>query len=415
MDTFQSTIQKMLNEDKRRDTFKFLTSLTGVKLNREQVKTIFRIRFAFLMTFFSSKVFVCGGGQQFSHRHPTSVNSGEQKSSTDTTNTGFSILDLPDEVYLHLFSFLSPIELCQISNVCKKWYHLATDDTVWHQRLIRDTKSWSSISSRSNPLSYALVQSDRSQKEIYLTCSPGIRRCSNQIDDSLVYISTFSNYIRSWFVGSKHLIMFGPGLESYTSPLVKNLLWDESKRFQTMGMIPGHAGFGSGIRIKLQNYLFNLITLYTNCMKERENRTSSERLANNNRLIQSNHIDNFDVSPQVRDVCREASGLVYVIDASRENKLDDFCGELQVMTREFSYLPLLILSCIRDPQTKRWPSIDVVRELQLSSLGNQWFVQDCCVDGMNGVEEGFLWLLTPKTNSNNLFFGANNDAESTAH
>lgn len=38
MDNFQSTIQQMLNEDKRRDTFKFLTSLTGLKLNREQVR-----------------------------------------------------------------------------------------------------------------------------------------------------------------------------------------------------------------------------------------------------------------------------------------------------------------------------------------------------------------------------------------
>jgi len=37
MDNFQSTIQQMLNEDKRRHTFQFLTSLTGLKLNREQV------------------------------------------------------------------------------------------------------------------------------------------------------------------------------------------------------------------------------------------------------------------------------------------------------------------------------------------------------------------------------------------
>jgi hypothetical protein len=208
--------------------------------------------------------------------------------------------------------------------------------------------------------------------------------------------------------------MFGPGLESYTSPLVKNLLWDESKRFQTMGMIPGHAGFGSGIRIKLQNYLFNLITLYTNCMKERETRTNQDRLGTTNRLVRSNHIDDFDISPQVRDVCRESSGLVYVIDASRDNKLDDFCTELQVMTREFSYLPLLILSCIRNTETKRWSAIDVVRELQLSSLGNQWLVQDCCVDDMNGVEEGFIWLLKRKDN-NNLFFGTTDELETTTN
>jgi hypothetical protein len=275
---------------------------------------------------------------------------------------------------------------------------------------MHDMKCWSSISSRSNPLSYVLVQSDRSQKEIYLTCSPTIRR-SNQIDESFVYFSQISNYVRSWFVGSKDLIMFGPGLESYTSPLVKNLLWDESKRFQTMGLIPGHAGFGSGIRIKLQKYLFNLITLYTTCMKERESRTNQDRLITNNHLVQSNNMDHYDISPQVRDVCREASGLVCVIDASRDNELKEFCTELQVMTREFSYLPLLILSCIRNTETKRWSAIDVVRDLQLSSLGNQWLVQDCCVDDMNGVEEGFIWLLTSKDN-NNFFFGTTNEPES---
>ena len=37
MDNIQSTIQQMVNEDKQRDTFKLLTSLIGLKLNREQV------------------------------------------------------------------------------------------------------------------------------------------------------------------------------------------------------------------------------------------------------------------------------------------------------------------------------------------------------------------------------------------
>lgn len=39
MEQFQATVQKMLNEDKRRDTFKLLASLAGLKLNREQVKS----------------------------------------------------------------------------------------------------------------------------------------------------------------------------------------------------------------------------------------------------------------------------------------------------------------------------------------------------------------------------------------
>lgn len=37
MENLQSKIEQMLNEDKRRNTFKFLTALTGLKLNREQV------------------------------------------------------------------------------------------------------------------------------------------------------------------------------------------------------------------------------------------------------------------------------------------------------------------------------------------------------------------------------------------
>ncbi len=359
------------------------------------------------------QVFVIGGGQQFSHRHSSTLTSSEQQMTHPSNSTDLSILDLPDEVYLHLFSFLSPLDLCQISNVCKKWYRLATDDTVWRQRLIRDIKSWQSISSRSNPLSYVLVQSDRSQKEIYLSCSPCIRRCSNQTDERLAYLNQITNYVRGWFGNTKDLIMFGPGLESYTSPLVKNLLWDETKRFQTMGMIPGHAGFGSGIKIKLNNYVFNLITLYTNCMKERENRGNTERLVTNNRLVKSNDLDRFEVSPQVRDVCREAYGLVYVVDASTENQLSDYCAELQVMTKEQSSLPLLVLSCVCNNATKRWPAIDVVRELQLSALGNPWLVQDCCVDDMNGVEAGFLWLLTPK-NTNSLFFSAFSESEPTS-
>ena len=324
------------------------------------------------------------------------MNTDEQQAAATTENNEKSILDLPDEVYLHLFSFLSPLDLCQISNVCKKWYRLATDDTVWRQRLDRDTKTWPSISSRSNPLSYALVDSDRSLKEIYLTCSPIIRRLPNSVDEGFSYVLQFPDLIRNWFGVSKDLIMFGPGLESYTSPLVKNLIWDESKRFQTVGMIPGNAGFGSGIKMKLSKHLFNLITLYTNCMKERENRANPERLATNNRLVQSSNAEHFEICSQVRDVCREANGLVYVIDASDGNVFTDFCTELQVMTREFGHLPLLILSCIPDPTMKRRPAIDIVRELQLSSLGNSWLVQNCCVSDMNGVERGFDWLLSPK-------------------
>jgi hypothetical protein len=40
MEDFQATVHRMLNEDRRRNTFKLLASLTGLKLNREEVGDI---------------------------------------------------------------------------------------------------------------------------------------------------------------------------------------------------------------------------------------------------------------------------------------------------------------------------------------------------------------------------------------
>jgi hypothetical protein len=53
MDSFQSTIQQMLNENKRRDTFKYLTSLTGLKLNREQVNRSLDLFYLFFYNYLS--------------------------------------------------------------------------------------------------------------------------------------------------------------------------------------------------------------------------------------------------------------------------------------------------------------------------------------------------------------------------
>jgi len=358
-------------------SLKLLSSLTGTILNKKQV-------------------FVCGGVQQLLNKQSLD-NDNHSNRTTDEKST-VHILDLPDEVYLHLFSYLNPLDLCQMSNVCKFWYRLATDDHLWNKRLTRDAKKWSQMSSKSNPDLFDLVKSDRSKKEIYLSCSPDFRRCTNQIDDSMNYLFKLSDYFKGLLFSPPSLIMFGPGLESKTSPLVQNLLWDESKTFQTMGMIPGQAGFGSGIKIKLGNHLFNLITLYTNCMKERENRSSTSKPTNH--LIS----DKYEVNPQVRDICRDASGLIYVVDAStnqNQNPMCDHQPELQLIMKEQwmnPNLPLLILSCVIDENSAitRLPAIDVVRDLNLTSLANPWLVQDCCVDNMKGFETGFSWLLTTR-------------------
>ncbi|CAF0898868.1 unnamed protein product [Didymodactylos carnosus] len=386
----------LTDEDKctmEKTSLKLLSSLTGVRVSKQQI-------------------FVAGGIQQLLNKQSiTSTHSATTITTTNQNPLEIHILDLPNEVYLHVFSYLNPLDLCQMSEVCRQWYKITTDNHLWSRRLLRDSKKWSSISSKSNPLSYDLVQSDRSKKEIYLTCSPDIRRCTTQIDDSINYFFKLSDYVKGLFY-SKDLIMFGPGLESLTSPsksLVTKLLWDETKTFETMGMIPGKDGFGSGIKIKLRNHLFNLITLYTNCMKERENRSdrfTSNRLVQqiennqNNNSMEDNSLSKYEVNPQVRDVCRDASGLVYVIDAAKENSLYDYQTELQIIMSEQwmnPSLPLLILACVKDEHTPRSSALDVVKDLNLSRLANPWLVQNCCVDNMKGIDAGFWWLLSTRS------------------
>ena len=53
--------------------------------------------------------------------HPTS-------NTPKTVNTDF----LPDEILLHIFSFLTPPGLCcHVATVCKRWHHLAYDPSLW--------------------------------------------------------------------------------------------------------------------------------------------------------------------------------------------------------------------------------------------------------------------------------------------
>ena len=352
-----------------------------------------------------AQVFVVGGSQEFSQRHATTVIADEQQA----TNNGPSILDLPDEIYLQLFSFLSPIDLCQISGVCKKWYRLATDDNAWTQRIQRDAKTWPAISSRSNPLSYALVQSDRSQKEIYLLVFTDHSTPSQSIRRSLTLL--FSSVgVLPW--------------------LVRQLEGFDHVRTRT-----GKFRFAVGEKSSLGR-----IETFSN--GRNDSRTRRFWLRNQNEIgqfpLQLDH-SVHQLHEGTRTTSRTATGwwykivwfsrktpinsksvhkcetfverlhgLIYVIDASQVSELGESLTELQVMTREFSHLPLLILSCVRNQETKRWPAIDVVKELQLSSLGNPWTVQNCCATDLSGVEDGFNWILTPK-NDGSFFFSSHTD------
>ncbi|BBI16251.1 F-box protein [Neochlamydia sp. S13] len=50
-------------------------------------------------------------------------------SPNDSTVT--SIKQLPDELLLHIFSFLQAFDLLEVELICHRWKNLANDETLW--------------------------------------------------------------------------------------------------------------------------------------------------------------------------------------------------------------------------------------------------------------------------------------------
>lgn len=73
-----------------------------------------------------------------------------------------------DTFQLQIFAFLEPANLCRISRVCRRWYSVSCDVSLWRRRLEFDIHKWSVIGHSTNPDFYAENESDLSCKEMYV-------------------------------------------------------------------------------------------------------------------------------------------------------------------------------------------------------------------------------------------------------
>lgn len=214
------------------------------------------------------------------------------------------------------------------------------------------------------------------------------------------------------------LVLFGPGLETSASCLVKNILW--KSEFKTVGMIPGKDGYGAGIKLKLFNHKpFNLTILYSNNSKTRNGNT--ERNPNENRLLldttDSNGEKIYQLNPKVKEACSDAHGFVYVIDndnlsslnasSSKENIVilnENHKTELRMLMQETKNTkPLLILSLQVDDltvsseeeQKKTMSCVDIIDILELGGLEHDWQLRNCQIfqPNMKDITLGFEWVL----------------------
>jgi hypothetical protein len=225
-------------------------------------------------------------------------------------------------------------------------------------------------------------------------------------------------------------VMFGPGLETTTSCLVTNILW--KSEFKTIGMIPGKDGYGSGIKLRLFNHKpFNLTILYTNVSKIRN--SNNHELESNKLILSKNNEETnqvmYELQPQVKEACADASGFIYVIDNKhlsmfetnkmKNDKLseafnnladptENYIQELSVLMNEANReFPLLVLSCSANDQNTKMINdqfnekhnglscAQIVNKLKLYDLNCQWQIRNCQIfeNKMKDIIIGFEWLL----------------------
>uniref|UniRef100_A0A914VTY9 F-box domain-containing protein n=1 Tax=Plectus sambesii TaxID=2011161 RepID=A0A914VTY9_9BILA len=313
---------------------------------------------------------------------------------------------LPINIKLYILSFLSPSDLCRLCMTSKQLYRLCSDELLWQRILLQKSRKWKQIFDDSNPDFYKRVCADIPSKEIYLRCHPDSPGTS-------IFMPKVPNLLHYFVPTKPKLVMFGPGLETSTSRLVRSILTDQQlkglsdePRFQVTGMVPGvFAGVGSGISLKLSEYAFNLVTLYSNVKAVRQRLNAEDRVLENKLFDHGPQPEGrpmvHDVKPAIQELLRRAHGFIYVVDASRScDEIAMTQCELFAMMCELwapSHVPLLILACCRGNEELVVPTIDVVRALRLGRLNRKWLAQSGDVETLSGIRNGFRWLLNEAT------------------
>lgn len=337
---------------------------------------------------------VCSGGlQQYLIRQHDKRVKNEQ---TVESQQQSKFECLPVDVRLHIFSYLTAKELCLVSRVCRSWYDITEDNLLWSDLLARDIHMWNTIGHNTNPAIYKEVDSELSNKEIYLRCSPEIKMLQRQHNDVFSNISTILRY----FLPKKTpmFAMFGPGLETETSGLVRQII--EGSDFEKTGMFPGKFdGVGGGFTLRNSTGCqFHLSVMYSSSKKDREatnrNRDQGHRWLKESKGEEENN--KYELLPAVQDFCKTVDGFIYVVSASTDSPaVETGLNELRAMVSErwsATYVPVLILSAVQQPSVQRLSCFEVIERLQLSQLNRPWQVQNCDLETRDGILSGINWL-----------------------
>eukprot|EP00794_Sanderia_malayensis_P008143 gene8143-9013_t len=315
--------------------------------------------------------------------------------------------DLSFFVQIKIFSYLDVRSLSKASMVSRLWYNLSNDEMLWKRKLEKDLELWNVIDHLSHPDLYKDTDAELSSKEIYLNCCPDCGK-QKQKSNFRFHLPKFSFYFG---FSVPKVVMFGPGLESKTSGIVRKMFSDSM--FTIKGMFPGEfEGTGSGVSLQFDGGMMNLITLYSASKREREANLANG-VRRNKFLVERDEVDaeeglqdenvTLTLTQPVKDLCSTVDAFIFVVDSTQnEQRVELGLDELKAVmgNRQLkSAAPLLVLSCVADEEIRAHPTISVANKLNLRELNRPWQVRSCEVSTLSGLLPGVQWLIHEVMNS----------------
>lgn len=283
-------------------------------------------------------------------------------------------------------------------------------------------------------------------KALYIHSSFQRKHDDNPTDMYPVNTNGIPGFIKSFLTSGPEnrgeIIITGPGMDSTnTSKIFRALMW-ECKFVETNGLLPGNRDMiGSGVHVTYkEKSSFKLIALYSSSERLRGRVTGIERLRNSsmfqeiqNEARSDDETENastndihFSVSDALQfyfaSKAREYK-IIYVVDATSTQTWDEVsCGKLELEALLNGTIPsqginqvlnqpeqnetndgkaatpfkrpLLVLSCVANPETPRFSCVQITAMLDLPRIvDRQWRVQDVTVSTIEGIEKGFDWVL----------------------
>ncbi|XP_072173027.1 F-box only protein 4-like isoform X2 [Diadema setosum] len=323
-----------------------------------------------------------------------------------------------------MLQFLDAKDICNLSATCRQFHSFCNDQLLWKSVLDKDMVKWSEVSNGTYPSNFTAQGQGVDYKDVYMRCNPELQK------EPAFNLSSIPRFLRS-FLPSRHspiFVMFGPGLETDTSTIVRKLIsGQDSSIIKVNGVFAAmYPGVGTGFELTVnKKNRFRLVVLYSATRKERESRgddqprmsklikrvspvpedsnaegaVHGERGAGAGPDPQEEDFMNFEPNDHVKSMLRDVGGFVFVVDAS-QNLKKGYCSASR--PELFAFMdpkwtperkPLLVLSSIAEAETPRVPCVKMADQLSLQKLQRPWKVVDCEVDSLSGLTEGVDWLM----------------------